>query len=104
MKVCQKCDETNFDHVYGSVWKCTNCGKLSGNLEDLQELKAPKSNKKIEKQRRSIASYNPVKFRCKECNMEIIELKWPEENEFKELQGEWKKHTCNKEKRDLLYE
>ena len=104
MRVCQKCDETNFDHVYGSVWKCSNCGKLSGNLDDLSELKIPIKIGKKEVKKRSISSYNPVKFRCKNCNMEIIELKWPEENEFRKLQGEWKKHQCNEERRELLYE
>ena len=103
MRVCQKCDETNFHHIYGSVWKCTNCGNLSGNIEDLSELRSPISKKK-NKQTRPINSYKPVKFRCKECNSEIVELKWPEENEFKKLQGKWKKHTCKNVKRDLLYE
>ncbi|OLS19203.1 MAG: hypothetical protein HeimC3_46890 [Candidatus Heimdallarchaeota archaeon LC_3] len=51
MRQCGKCEETDFEQVYGSVWGCKNCQTLSGELKDLEELQTPvkQAIKKIRK-------------------------------------------------------
>ncbi|MHA2277920.1 MAG: hypothetical protein ACXAC2_19230 [Candidatus Kariarchaeaceae archaeon] len=92
MRQCQKCEESDFEFVYGSVWKCKNCGTLSGNMKDLEEFKKPIQKKTAEKKKRK--SYQQAKITCDICKTVIFVMKYPEEQEFKKLQAAWKKHQC----------
>jgi hypothetical protein len=94
MRKCQKCEESDFEFVYGSVWKCKNCGTLSGDMKDLEELKKPIQKKMEEKKKRKLLSYQQTKITCDTCKIEIFFMKYPEEQEFKKLQAAWKKHQC----------
>ena len=94
MRQCLECEEYDFEYVYGSVWKCTHCGTLSGELKDLEELQRPKEKKKEVKIKRKLVSYRSVTMTCETCRGEVFVMKYPEENEFKKLQGAWKKHKC----------
>ena len=94
MRQCKKCEETDFEFVYGSVWKCKNCKTLSGDIQDLEELKRPIQKEKVVKTKRTLVSFRPVTITCDTCNGEVFVMKYPEEQEFKKLQGAWKKHEC----------
>src|SRR3989337_2217535 len=52
---CSQCEETDFEHVYGAVWRCKACGMLSGNVEELAEQ--PSLTNQPKKVRRRLNTY-----------------------------------------------
>ena len=85
---CSKCEETDFEHVYGAVWRCKACGTLSGNVEELAEQ--PGIAKPPKQVRRRLNTYEVARVECVECRGIVYTLRNPTPGEFLKLQKAWR--------------
>ena len=97
---CSQCEETDFEHVYGAVWRCKACGTLSGNVEELAEQ--PGITKEPKQVKRRLNIYEAAAVKCVECRGIVYALRYPTPGEFLKLQEAWKQHHCQQS--SLIYQ